>query len=149
MCSTSAAAISWRSHSSRMPASTPAEGSAGVVGTLWITVTLRSVSDRTRSVKVPPTSTPIIFMLTPPARVSLSGDRERPRADLLGRAAERVPLLDSPPDALARFLGGPADRGQVDAGNDAIAHAHDAVDDDGHDVVADPALHQRLDRVAN
>jgi hypothetical protein len=49
-----------------MPASTPADGSAGVVGTLWITVRSRSVSDRTRSVKVPPTSTPISFMSMPP-----------------------------------------------------------------------------------
>ena len=42
------------------------EKAAGVVGTLWITVRSRSVSDRTRSVKVPPTSTPISFMSVPP-----------------------------------------------------------------------------------
>src|SRR5215472_15268210 len=73
-CGTSVGAIPWRSHSSRMPTSTPAEGSAGVVGTLWITVTSRSVSDSTRSVKVPPTSTPMSFMsayLLLPLRASI------------------------------------------------------------------------------
>src|SRR5262249_9753696 len=64
-------------------------------------------------------------------------------------APEGVPLLDPPPDVLSRILGSPADRGQVDAGNDPIAHAHDTIDDDGHDIVADPALYQSLDRVAD
>src|SRR5262249_29363187 len=48
-----------RSHNSAMPATTPRDGSSGVVGTLWITVCPVSVSAKTMSVNVPPTSTPI------------------------------------------------------------------------------------------
>src|SRR5262245_6990891 len=80
---------------------------------------------------------------------SIPDNRKRPRVDLLSRALEWVPFLDSSPHVLARVLGCPADRGQVDAGNDAIAHAHDAINDDGYDIVADPALHQSFNRVAD
>src|SRR5271155_286544 len=46
-------------HSSRTPWITPRDGSSEVVGTLWISVRPAAVSHSTRSVNVPPTSTPI------------------------------------------------------------------------------------------
>src|SRR5262245_17698131 len=79
----------------------------------------------------------------------LVNEWKRPGAHLNGRAAERVPLLKACPDVLARGLGLAAERVEVDAGDPSIAHAHDAVHDHGLDVVADPALHQALDRVAH
>src|SRR5262245_35830015 len=48
------------SQSAIRPETTPREGSSGVVDTLWTAVWPASVSAKTRSVKVPPTSTPII-----------------------------------------------------------------------------------------
>jgi len=48
-----------RSHNSPIPATTPRDGSSGVVGTLWIRVCPVAVSVKTISVKVPPTSTPM------------------------------------------------------------------------------------------
>src|SRR5207237_6963790 len=66
-----------------------------------------------------------------------------------GGATKRFALLHAPPYTFPRRLGFSAHGGQVDAGNDAIAHAHHAVDDDGDDVVADAALHQGFDRIAN
>jgi hypothetical protein len=38
---------------------------------------------------------------------------------------------------------------EVQPGEDPIAHANGAVDDHGHHVVSDAALHQRLDRIAH
>src|SRR5712671_404955 len=51
-------------HSSPMPATTPRDGSSLVVGVLWIKVRPESVSANTISVKVPPTSTPIRYILS-------------------------------------------------------------------------------------
>src|SRR5207302_2138879 len=86
---------------------------------------------------------------SPPLELSILHKWKRPRADLLGRASEWVPLLDASPHALARVLGRPAYRIEIDAGDDAIAHAHGAVDDDRDHIVADAALHQGLDRIAD
>src|SRR5712692_791029 len=74
---------------------------------------------------------------------------ERPRAHLLRGAAERVPFGQPGPYFLPRLLSFAADRREVDTGNPALAHAHDAVDDQGLDVVADAALHETLDRIAH
>src|SRR6516162_1906130 len=52
-----------RAHSSPIPATTPRDGSSRVVGVLWIKVRPDSVSANTTSVKVPPTSTPIRYIL--------------------------------------------------------------------------------------
>src|SRR5271169_6398409 len=66
-----------RSHSSPIPATTPRDGSSRVVGVLWIKVRPDSVSAKTMSVKVPPTSTPIRYILP---SYSLAGIRAEPVA---------------------------------------------------------------------
>src|SRR6516225_8056195 len=66
-----------RPHSSPIPATTPRDGSSRVVGVLWIRVRPDSVSAKTMSVKVPPTSTPIRYIL--PSH-SLAGVRAEPVA---------------------------------------------------------------------
>jgi hypothetical protein len=82
------------------------------------------------------------------ASPSIVHERKRPRADLFGGPAEWVPLLHAPPHDLPRVLRLTTHGGQVDAGDDAIAHAHGTIDDDGGDVVADAAFHQGFDRIA-
>src|SRR6516164_2796483 len=66
-----------RPHSSPIPATTPRDGSSRVVGVLWIRVRPDSVSAKTMSVKVPPTSTPIRYILP---SYSLAGIRAVPVA---------------------------------------------------------------------
>src|SRR5439155_3348622 len=72
-----------------------------------------------------------------------------PWAHLLGGASERIPLGQAPPDLFPRLLRGPAQRGEVDAGDHAVAHADDPVHHDRLDVVADPALDQALHGIAH
>src|SRR5438874_1904430 len=74
-----------------------------------------------------------------------SHERERPGAHLLSRAEQGIPFGKPGPDLLARGLRLATDRFEVDARDRAVAHAHDPVDDDGLDVVADSALDQALD----
>src|SRR5215510_43672 len=62
---------------------------------------------------------------------------KRPRAHLLGRAAERVPFRQSRPDLLGGGLRLATESRHVDARDLALTHAHVAVDDHGLDVVAD------------
>ncbi len=54
------------SHSWRMPSTTPRAGSSGVEGTLSTVIRPDSSSTRIRSVNVPPTSTPMRFILCLP-----------------------------------------------------------------------------------
>src|ERR1700730_452573 len=74
---------------------------------------------------------------------------EREGAHLLGRAAQRVPVLPSTPHPLARRLGLRTQLSEVDTGDAAAFHAHYTVDDHGVDVIADTAVHQALDRIAH
>src|SRR5262249_55834845 len=61
----------------------------------------------------------------------------------------RIPILPAAPDPLAGSLRLCPQLGEVDAGDAATLHAHDAIDDDGFDVVADAAIDQALDRIAH
>jgi hypothetical protein len=63
--------MSAMAHKPVTPSVTPIEGSSGVVGTLRTTAYPEAMSARTRSVKVPPTSTPMSFI---PAPDALLGD---------------------------------------------------------------------------
>src|SRR5580700_7939548 len=59
-------AIAFSRQISTTPRITARDGSSGVVATLWIAIRPVVMSHKTMSVKVPPTSTPIIFIgLTP------------------------------------------------------------------------------------
>ena len=64
-CSIASGGTPFRAQSSRMPAITPSDGSWGVVGTLWIATLPAAVSQSTRSVNVPPMSTPISRIVLP------------------------------------------------------------------------------------
>ena len=78
-----------------------------------------------------------------------SMQRERPWARLFGGSPARIPILQRRPDMFAGVLGLLAQLVEIDAGNHAVFHADVAVDDDGVDIVADAALDQALDGIAD
>src|SRR5260221_11910520 len=108
---------------------TPRDGSSEVVGTLWISVRPTAVSHSTRSVKVPPTSTPISF--TRASRLPPS-----PRKSCASRSLVRDPFRQhgrQPGRGLVcratKTAGGPLGRqepdqrlGEPDRGSGAIDH---------------------------
>ena len=81
---TESGAVPLRAQSWAMPAAAPSEGSSAVVGTLWIALSRVSLSVMMRSVKVPPTSTPISFMGRPLALAA-----QRPQV-VVGRLPRRA-----------------------------------------------------------
>src|SRR5919109_2380397 len=83
------------------------------------------------------------------SQTSLLGGRIGPRAGLLMRAAERVPLRERVPDLLGRGLSLRPQLGEIHGGNDAAAHHHLSVDNDRVDVVADAALDDALHGIAH
>src|SRR5258706_4019229 len=75
--------------------------------------------------------------------------RKRPWARFLGSPAARVPILHGRPDMFAGALRLIAQIVDIEAVDHAIFHADVAIDDNRIDVVADAALDQALDGIAN
>src|SRR5262245_53988361 len=90
-----------------------------------------------------------LFATCSTSQTSLLGGRIRPRAGLLVRAAERVPLRERVPDLLSRGLSLRAQLGEIDAGNNAAVHHDIAVNDNRVDVVAHTALDDALHGIAH
>ena len=59
---TSESGMLWRASISAVPSSTAAEGSSGVVSCLWMSIPSRAGPVSAKSVKVPPMSTPSLYM---------------------------------------------------------------------------------------
>jgi hypothetical protein len=70
-------------------------------------------------------------------------------AHLFGTTAQRVPILPVGPGPLAEALRGGEQLCIVNAIDDAVVHAHPAVDDHGLHIVADAAFDQAVNGVAH
>ena len=76
-----------------------------------------------------------------------SHNRIRHWAHLFGTTAKRVPILPVGPGPLAEALRGGEQLCIINAIDDAVVHAHPAVDDHGLHIVADAAFDQAVNGV--